>query len=229
MGWAWFAGRMTTNEQAWTPFNVIASFPPGTGGAAAVDALAVLGVPPSAVTLHQPADGPTREEVAELEAEMQDELVESFGSLTGPQARRAFAAAAAFGAAGIVLGTVVGLGWAYLLASGLSRLSRLVIMAGVFGLAGATVGFIDAGSGLNPRHPGEAGDDEEPLAAERDVLVTVHLADPAPAERVAEVLGQLGAERVHFFDGHGIPLPPQARHPRPADPDDWWWRAAGRG
>ncbi len=223
------AGRVTTDEQAWTPFNVIASFPAGTAGAAAVDTLAGLGVPRSAITVHQPADGPTREEVAELEAEMQDELVESFGPLSGPQAKRAFAAAAAFGAAGIVLGTMVGLGWAYLLASGLSRLSRLVIMAGVFGLAGATVGFVDGGSGLNPRRPGEAAGDEQPLPAERDVLVTVHLPDPATAEGVAEVLGMLGAERVHFFDGHGIPLPPQARHPRPADPEDWWWRAAGRG
>jgi hypothetical protein len=43
------------------------------------------------------------------------------------------------------------------------------------------------------------------------------------------VTSSLGAERVHLVDTHGIPLPPQAQHPWPADPEGWWWRNAGHG
>jgi hypothetical protein len=39
----------------------------------------------------------------------------------------------------------------------------------------------------------------------------------------------LGAEYVHCVDAAGTPLPPQAEHPRPADPPGWWWRRAGHG
>lgn len=65
--------------------------------------------------------------------------------------------------------------------------------------------------------------------AERDILVSVRAEDPATAERAAAILRELGAERVHLVGAHGIPLPPQAQHPRPADPEGWWWKDAGHG
>jgi hypothetical protein len=212
-----------------TPFNVIAAFPPEHDSTVAVDVLAADGVARSAITVHRPTDGPSGEEVAELEAEMQDELMGSWGALSGRQARAAFAAAATLGAAGLVIGVVAGLGWAYLLTSGLSRLGRVIIAGSVAGLAGATIGLVDGGSGLTRRRGREAAPDDGSVPAERDVLVVVHVTDSAVAERAAARLQQLGAEKVHLVDAHGIPLPPQAQHPRPADPEGWWWTRAGDG
>lgn len=212
-----------------TPFNVIAAFPRESDGAAAVEALAGWGVPRSALTVHQPNDGRTGELVSELEAEMQDELVSGWGALSDRQAKEAFGAALRLGVVGVVLGVLAGLGWSYLVASGLNHLDRVAIVATVTGLAGATIGFVDGGGGLNWRRGREQNTDDLPVTAERDVLVAVHAGDPHVAEQAATLLRQLGAERVHLVDTHGIPLPPQAQHPRPADPEGWWWRNAGHG
>jgi hypothetical protein len=213
-----------------TPFNVIAAFPHEHDSTVAVDVLVGEGVPRSAIEVHRPDQGPTGEEISELEAEMQDELVGSWGALSGPQAKRAFRAAVILGGAGIVLGVVAGFGWAYLFSSGLSRMGRVVTMASVTGLAGATIGLVDGGGGLKARRVEEGPDtDDEPMVGERDVLVAVHFGDPVVAEGAAARLRELGAERVHLIDVHGIPLPPQAWHPRPADPEGWWWRRAGDG
>jgi hypothetical protein len=99
----------------------------------------------------------------------------------------------------------------------------------VIGLAGATVGLVAGGAHLDRPHGEELDTGAEPEVAERDVFVAVHVHDPVLAARAAGVLRELGAERVHLVDGRGVPLPPQADHPRPADPDGWWWTAAGEG
>jgi hypothetical protein len=218
-----------TNTDFGTPFNVIAAFQRESDASRAIDVLAGRGVPRAAITVHRPGEGSTREEVSELEAEMQEELVGSWGFLSGAQAKRAFGLGLTVGLVGLVLGLVSGLAWAYLFSSGLSRLARVVTATGVVGLAGATVGLVDGGGGLN-RRPGRAIDpDAQPAVAERDVLVAVHLSDRVLAERTAALLRGLGAERADFIDIHGVPLPPQAQHPRPADPEGFWWGRAGDG
>jgi hypothetical protein len=212
------------------PYNVIAAFPPTPDGTvAAVDGLRRGGVPDSAITVHRPGDAPTSDALAELEAEIQDELNAGWGPTSGPQARGAATGALILGLAGVAVGLVAGGVWAYAFASGLARLAPMVIAAGVIGLAGATVGLVAGGSRLDRPHGEELDIGAEPEVAERDVLVAVHVHDPVLAARAAGVLRQLGAERVHLVDGRGVPLPPQADHPRPADPDGWWWTAAGEG
>jgi hypothetical protein len=129
----------------------------------------------------------------------------------------------------MALGLVAGLAWAYVFASGVTDLEGIVLAACVFGLAGATIGLVAGGGGFGGEQGREPDRGDRPEMAERDVLVTVQLGDPAAAERAAGLLRGLGAERVHFVDVDGIPLPPQAQHPRPADPDGWWWRNAGHG
>ena len=213
----------------WAPCNVIAAFRQERDGTVAVSALTAAGVPRSAISVQRPEDGPNEEEVAELEAEMQDELDGSWGLAPGRQAQDAFAAAVTLGVLGLVVGAVAGLGWAYLFASGLSRLGRIVIAASVTGLAGTTIGLVEGGAGLAAWRNREPGGDGGLMAAERDVLIAVHLGDPLVAEQAAALLRRLRAEQVHLVDSHGIPLPPQAQHPRPADPEGWWWRHAGFG
>jgi hypothetical protein len=62
------------------PYNVIAAFPPtGDGTIAAVDGLRRDGVPESAITVHRPGDPLTGDQVAELEAEAQDEINAGWG------------------------------------------------------------------------------------------------------------------------------------------------------
>ena len=201
------------------PFNVVAAFSQGDDASVAVDVLAARGVPRPAITVHRPDEGATGDDVAELDPEMQDEPVRSWGILSGPQARRAFGAAFALGLVGIVLGVVAGFAWAYLFSSGLSRLARVMTVAGVAGLAGATIGFVDRGGGLTRRRGGEPDTDTQ-LAVER-VLVALHVCDSELAGRTAALLRALGAERVELVDARGTPLPPQAQHPRPEDPKGW--------
>jgi hypothetical protein len=211
------------------PYNVIAAFPPTPDWiVAAVDGLKRGGVPESAITVHRPGDAPTGDAVAELEAEMQDELNAGWGPASGAQGRGAVTGALILGLAGVAVGLVAGGVWAYASGSGL-RLAPIVIAAGVIGLAGATVGLVAGGGRLDRPRGEELDTGAEPQVAERDVLVAVHVHDPVLATRAAGVLREVGAERVHLVDGRGVPLPPQADHPRPADPDGWWWAAAGEG
>jgi hypothetical protein len=216
------------NASCGTRFNDIAAFSPEQDGVAVLDGLASCGVPRSAITVHRPGDEPGCEEVFQIQAEMGDETGASWAVLSGAQAKGAFFAALAIGMAGVALGLVGGLAWAYLFTSELSRLGRVALAAGVMGVGGATVGLVVGGAGLTRQQGGRTDRDDRP-AAEGDLLVTVHLGDPAAAERAAGVLRSLGAERVHFLDGNGVPLPPQAQHPRPADPERYWWSHAGEG
>src|SRR2546423_65713 len=123
-------------------FNVIAAFAQDQDAVVALDTLTRRGVPRSAITVHRPHDGSTWEEVVELEAEMGDEVGDSWGVLSGAQAKGAFVAALILGAAGMALGLVAGLAWAYVFASGLTDLEGTVLGACVFGLAGATIGLV---------------------------------------------------------------------------------------
>ena len=137
-------------------FNVIGAFGGGQDGRGVVAALDSIGVPPSAITLHRPDEGPDSEEIAELVAEMEDELVK-------------------------------------------------------------------------PWRRSKHGRSDEPLPGERDLLVAVHVDDRLLVDRATAVLRRLGAEEVHLVASGGIPLPYQAEHPRPADPDGFWWTHASHG
>jgi hypothetical protein len=214
---------------------VVAAFPKQSTAKVAVERLKAGGVPSEAIRVEQPgaADGEGR---AELRAEMQQELSESWGAplffMTGEQAKGALAGTAAFTAAGIVVGLAVGFAWAFLADAAISPLARVVIAVVLSAVAFATAGFIVGGS-MKPRMAA-AGDRKRPMddrraVAERDVLVAVHSPDRETVERSAELLRQVGAERVDLVDAEGTPLPPQHEHPRPADPDHFWWRRAGHG
>jgi hypothetical protein len=210
-------------------FNVIAAFDDGHDDKSVVAALGTIGVPAAAITLHRPDEGPTGEEIVELEAEMQDELVNSFGLASAKQGKRAFRAALLAGLIGLVLAAAGWVVWRHVTHSGFSPLGSILIVLGVGGLAGATVGFTDGGGGLPWRRSGEDDRDDQPLPAERDLLLAVHVDDRSVAEQAAAMLRELGAEDVHLVAAGGIPLPPQAQHPRPADPEGFWWTHAGRG
>jgi hypothetical protein len=217
-----------------TPFNVVAAFTSEARAKAAVDVLTARGVPADAVRL-EPL-GQAVDETAELRAEMQDEVQHSWGApaffMTEEQAKGAFVGTALFIGAGFAFGLLAGLAWAFLVDAEMTRLGRVAITVMVSTAAFATVGFI-AGGALKPRLDAasdhERALDDHRAAAERDVLVAVHSPDRETVERSADLLRDLGAERVDLVDGEGIPLPPQYEHPRPADPENWWWRRAGQG
>ncbi len=219
-----------------TPFNVVAAFQAPAQAHAAVDALQRHGVPASAIHLNERTTALGGDAVAGLRAEMQEELVESWGSpvvyMTGPQARGAFWGTVLFTVPGFVLGAAAGAVWALVDGSALGWWGQILVVALLGAMCGGTIGFL-VGGGLEPRHEA-ASDPERTLddkraVAERDVLLAIHTSDQDVAERAADVLRGMGAERVDLVDGHGVPLPPQADHPRPADPEGWWWRRAGQG
>jgi len=225
------------SEQAFdTDFNVVAAFRLPGDASVALATLTDHDVPSDAIRVHRPEDPVCDEQVAEERAEMQDEIGASFAGpgivMSGPQARGALRWAATVGGAGLLVGVIVGAVWGYAFDSSVSSLERLAIAAYITTLAGLTLGMV-AGGGLAPRPANSpvAGPDpdDEPIIAERDVLVTIHARQRGLAERAAGLLQDGGAERVHLVDGFGTPLPPQAAHPRPADPDGWWWRRAGCG
>jgi hypothetical protein len=227
---------METQQGFPTPFNVVAAFRRTGEARRAMDDLARRGVPLPAMELHQPHDGDNPTEIAEQRSEMQDELdaswpVTGIGMMTETQAKGAGMGALLFAGAGALVGLVAGLVWSTF-DSSLGTAAQLLI-AVLISVAGfTTIGFI-VGGGVAPRL-GAAGDPERVMGdrrtgAERDALVGVHLRDRTLAEQAAAVLAGCGAEHVHFVDGTGTPLPPQASTPRPADPEGWWWKNAGHG
>lgn len=212
------------------PYNVVAAFRPRPDGTIpALDGLIRRGIPASAITVHQPGDGWTVDEFAEMEGEMQDELNASWGVAPGPQVTTALSWAVVLGMSGVMIGLLAGALWAGGFGSPLGRLVRLAIPVVVLGVAGATVGLVVGGGNLDSPHGEERDTGVQPVVAERDVLVAVHVEDPALVGHTAAVLREFGAERVHFVGGDGVPLPPQAAHPRPADPEDYWWTNAREG
>jgi hypothetical protein len=219
-----------------TQFNVVAAFRSPADAEVALERLADHDVPHSAILVHRPDEPVTSEQVAEERAEMQDELGASFVGpglvMSGVQARGALHWAATLGGAGLLVGLAAGSVWGYAFDSSLSGVARLAMAAYITTFAGLTFGLV-TGGGLAERFAASATaapePDDEPILAERDVLVAIHAGDAGLAERAAGLLLEHGAERVHLVDGFGTPLPPQAAHPRPADPDGWWWRRAGCG
>jgi len=168
---------MTERSGLRAPFNVVAAFSQEDDASVAVDALATRGVSPLAITLHRPGEDETGVELASVAA------------------RRTFGAALTLGLLGIVLGVLTGLAWAYVFSSGFSP-APVVTVAGVAGLAGAMIGSAVGGPVR-----------DAPPAADRGVLVALHICDWGLAERTAALLRGLGAERVDLFDARGTPLP----------------------
>jgi predicted lipid-binding transport protein (Tim44 family) len=214
-----------------TPYNVVAGFRTRQQAETAARRLTSAGLPRASVEVGTRPDERGPVETAELRAEMQDELDRSWAGPTARQTSGAVLGTAGFAFIGLIVGLLGGL--AANLALGLDMsLAGTMAIGGVVGLVGgATIGFV-AGGGIAPRvapQDPEAFDDPRP-AAERDVLVAVHVAEPETAERAARMLrDDLHADQVHLVDADGTPLPPQHDHPRPADPQDYWWKRAGEG
>jgi|GEM_PF-3270174 len=218
-----------------TPYNVVASFPGEAAARTAAHTLGERGVPPATITVAAP-ESDSDDEIAALRAEMQDEVNHTWSSpfvlMTGSQAKGAFWGTLLTTAAFMVAGLVAGVVWAVFFRSALAPWARIVSVVLIAGLAGGTVGFL-AGGGIEPRiearhEPSHHYDDITPVS-EREAIVAVHSDDRATVESAAAILDSLGADRVAFVDATGTPLPPQKRHPRPADPPGYWWKHAGSG
>lgn len=215
-------------------YNVVAAFDDGRTARRAAEDLSRRGV--AHVRLVGPGEVRDKARVGELRAEMQDEVVESFAGsgislVTPDQAKGASVGSIVGAAAGLCVGLVAGFIWANLATSAMSEAGRIAIMAVCGVAAGATIGFI-AGGALKPRyegakHPGKMLD-EKRLEGERLTLVAVEAIDERQAHLAHELLEGAGATRIDDVDREGEPLPPQSRHPRPADPPDWWSNG-GRG
>jgi len=214
-----------------TPFNVVAGFRSRFEAEAAARRLTSAGLPERSVEVAPRPDAGGPVETAELRAEMQDELNDAWAATTGRQTEGALVGTAALAVAGLCVGAVIGL--IANLGLGLDMpLAGTILIGACVGLAGgATVGFV-AGGGVAPRIGPDGADafDDPPPRAERDVLLAVHVTEPETAEQAARILrDDLHADRVHLVDAAGTPLPPQQHHPRPADPEGYWWKSAGEG
>jgi len=215
-----------------TPFNVVAGFRDRAQAETAARRLASAGLPGSSVEVEPRPNAGGPVETAELRAEMQSELNGTWGGMaTGRQARGALAGTGAFALAGLIIGGVVGL----FIGLGMSMsLAGTIVIGAIIGLvAGATIGFV-GGGGTAPRTGAAVaapGDFDDPMpVAERDVLLAVHATTADTAERAARILrDDLHADRVDLVDASGTPLPPEHDHPRPADPEGYWWKEAGQG
>jgi hypothetical protein len=215
-----------------TPYNVVAGFRREDAARLALEMLKERGLPPEAMRLDDHSSGDTDEEVAALRAEMQDELGDTWASMTGSQARGAVWGTMLSALAFMLVGLVLGVLWAVSFRSGPPVWARIVSLVLVSGAAGATVGFLAGGafiSRVDALGKPSAGLDDITPVAQRDVLVAVHSDDLPTVKAAAEVLAGLGADRIALVDADGTPLPPQSAHPRPADPPDWWWKRAGLG
>jgi hypothetical protein len=169
---------------------------------------------------------------------MQDEVSEGFagpgvGFVTPQQAKGAFIGTFAGIAAGAALGAAVGLLWVALTHSAVPSVTRVVLAIIIFAIGGAAAGFV-AGGALKPRLNAERVDpgaqlDEKHLTVERGTVVALHLGDQRTFNRACRILTEAGAERVDAVNEDGRPLPPQAEHPRPADPPGRWWRPGAKG
>jgi hypothetical protein len=214
-----------------TPFNVVAGFRSRAQAETAARRLSSAGLPEVTVEVGARPDAGGPVETAELRAEMQSELNRNWGMVTGRQARGALVGTGSLALAGLIVGGVIGL----ILALGLSMsLSGTIVIGAIIGLmAGGTIGFVAGGGAASRTGGGIAGtgefDDPAPVG-ERDVLLAVHAAAAGTAERAAQILrDDLHADRVDLVDASGTPLPPEHDHPRPADPEGYWWNQAGKG
>jgi hypothetical protein len=194
--------------------------------------LTSAGLPASSVEVAQRADPGGPVETAELRAEMQDELGRNWGAATGRQTRGALLGTTTFALGGVAVGLVIGLVANLGLGLDMAVAGTMAIGAVVGLVAGATVGFV-GGGGVAPRVDDEGGEtsfDDPVPAAERDILLAVHVHEAEIAERAARILrDDLDADRVDLVDAGGTPLAPQQGHPRPGDPEGYWWKAAGDG
>lgn len=215
-----------------TPFNVVAAFADRQQAETAARRLTSAGLPGASVEVAPRPDPGGQVETAELRAEMQEELGANWAAATGRQTRGAVFGTTTFAAGGLVVGLIGGFVANLGLSLDMSLFGTMLIGAVVGLVAGATVGFV-AGGGMAPRIDGEdqrsTFDDPRPLA-ECDVLLAVHVNDPESADSAARILREdLHADRVDLVDADGTPLPPQHGHPRPADPQGYWWKRAGEG
>ena len=215
------------------PFNVVAGFGSREQAETAARRLTSTGLPAASVEVGSRPDAGGPVETAELRAEMQQELGATWGALSGTQAWGALIGTTLLSVVGLGIGLVLGLVGGFAFAQGTSVILTMIVGGVVGAIGGATAGFV-AGGGMAPRvTAGETRsrdfDDPRPLA-ERDILLAVHATEAETAERAARMLrDDLHADRVDLVDAAGTPLPPQHGHPRPADPEGYWWTRAGEG
>jgi hypothetical protein len=189
-----------------TRYNVVAAFPDEQRAQRAVHRLTEAGVDKRHLRLVMPGGNDDPDRVAVMRAEMQDERV-----LVHDETADAFNGVFVGTLVGGLVGLVVGVVWALLGHGPLGPTARSLIVFMPFAIAGAVIGAIRGGA-LGPDNGARSRRsprDDESLAAERDTLVAVHVADARTAERAQNVLEELGAERVDAIDADGTPLPPE--------------------
>jgi hypothetical protein len=214
-------------------YNLIAAFEDDAHADHAVRDLTRAGVRGADVHILHPGRDSGPDARAALRSEMQDEVDESFAGpgvsfATKSQAKGAFVGTFAGIAAGAILGAAVGLLWVAFTHSAVGDVTRVAIAIIVFAIGGAAAGFI-AGGAVKPRIEADRHDPmaqlgEQHFASERGTVVALHLRDRGTVDRAYRILTEAGAERVDAVNANGTPLPPQAEHPRPADPPERWWR-----
>jgi hypothetical protein len=210
-------------------YDVIAAFPDPKRARRAVTDLSNRGLPERNIRLVSGGRRKDPARVSEMRAEMQEEVRDSVvgpGVVFTPSQSRGVVRGVLIGAlAGVIVGLVVGAGWAAFFDSGLPLAGRFAIAAVVFGVAGATIGFVGGGA-MEPRleaadRSGQMTDDRRP-AGQDQTLVSVRVTDEGEGATVIDLLERSGASRVDSVAPDGSPLAPQSEHPRPADPPGWW-------
>jgi hypothetical protein len=215
-------------------YNVVAAFEDDAHADHAVRDLSRAGVRGRDIHVSHPRRESGFDARAALRSEMQDEVDQSFAGpgvsfATSSQAKGALVGTLAGIAAGAILGAAAGLSWVALTHSAVGDATRVTIAVIVFAFGGAAAGFI-AGGAVKPRVDARRDDPtaqlgERHFSAERGTVVALHLRDRSALDRACRILSEAGAERIDAVNADGTPLPPQAEHPRPADPPGRWWRS----
>ena len=181
--------------------HIVAAFEDDDAAERAAEAVKQAGIDGARVRV-----GTERDERAELQAEMREELENSvmgpgnFGPFTKEMQKGMVIGMGIAIPAGIVLGLIVAALPIWGTAPRVDLAMRLLIGAAIGAAAGTTMGFV-LGGGWKPAFT----DESEPVS-EHGKTVAVTIVDLAEAERAAETLRRHGAARVDHVGPDGQPI-----------------------
>ena len=180
---------------------IVAAFHDGTAAERAADELRASGVDASRVRV-----GSDRDERAELQAEMKEELEKSvigpgnFGPFTKEMQKGIGIGMGIAVPLGVLLGVIIAALPIWGTAPRVDLWMRVLVGVAVGASAGATLGFV-LGGGWKPAFTNEG----EPVS-DRGLTVAVSTTDPDEAERAASTLRRHGAARVDRVTADGQPI-----------------------
>ena len=180
---------------------IVATFDDGDAAQRAAEALRQDGVDAARLRV-----GSERDERAELQAEMKEELENSimgpgnFGPFTKEMQKGMGVGMAIAVPVGVVLGVIIAALPIWGNAPAVDLWMRLLIGAAVGASAGATLGFV-LGGGWKP-----AFSNEGEAVSDHGSTVAVSTADAAEAQRALATLKQHGAARVDRVSADGQPI-----------------------